>query len=108
MKSVISGMRLQRDNPKFLVAQYDALSSQIPILYILLIINALAVAITHIHAAPLWLSPFRPGGLVLVCIFRIAWWQVNGKGPLNPEKAYRVMRRTIFAAGILTSAFAVW
>jgi diguanylate cyclase (GGDEF)-like protein len=108
MKSLISGMRLQRDNPKFLVAQYDALSSQIPILYILLIINALAVAITHMNAAPLWLALYVPVGLSVVCIFRIAWWQMNGKGTLNADKAYRVMRRTIFAAGILTFAFAAW
>nr|WP_245472084.1 hypothetical protein [Rhizobium jaguaris] len=46
-------MRLQKENPTFLVAQYKALSSQIPVLYILLIINALAVAITHIRTAPM-------------------------------------------------------
>jgi diguanylate cyclase (GGDEF)-like protein len=108
MKNLISGMRLQRDNPKFLVAQYDALSSQIPILYILLIINALAVAITHIHTAPLWLALYVPVGLSVVCIFRIAWWQGNGKGTLNADQAYRVMHRTIYAAGILTFGFAGW
>ncbi|PZM12036.1 putative bifunctional diguanylate cyclase/phosphodiesterase [Rhizobium tubonense] len=108
MKNLLSGMRLQRDNPKFLVAQYDALSSQIPILYILLIINALAVAITHIHAAPLWLALYIPVSLSVVCIFRIAWWQLNGKGKLNADQAYRVMYRTVYAAGILTFCFAGW
>ncbi|MGO4565441.1 putative bifunctional diguanylate cyclase/phosphodiesterase [Rhizobium sp. 2YAF20] len=108
MKNLISGMRLQRDNPKFLLAQYDALSSQIPILYILLIINALAVAITHINAAPLWLALYIPVALSVLCAIRAVWWQLNGKGKLNAEQAYRVMRRTIFAAGILTFCFAGW
>ena len=51
MKNFIASLRLQKDNPKFLVAQFKALSSQIPILYVLLVINALAVAITHIKSA---------------------------------------------------------
>jgi diguanylate cyclase (GGDEF)-like protein len=108
MKKFLSGIRLQRDNPKFLVAQYDALSAQIPILYVLLVINALAVAITHIHAAPLWLALDVPVALSVICVFRIIWWQTNGKGRLDAERAYKVMRRTIYVSGILTVGFAGW
>src|SRR5689334_241191 len=108
MKSLLSGLRLQKDNPKFLVAQYDALSAQIPILYVLLVINALSVAITHIHAAPLWLALDIPVALSVVCVFRIIWWQMNGKGHLDAERAYKVMRRTIYVSGILTVGFGGW
>src|SRR5262245_21696276 len=96
MQNLLSGFRLQKDNPKFLVAQYNAVSSQIPILYILLIINALAVAITYIRTAPMWLALHVPVAMSVVCIFRIAWWQMNGKDTADAEKAYKVMRRTIF------------
>ncbi len=58
-----------KENPTFLVAQYKALSSQIPVLYILLVINALAVAITHIHTAPMWLALYVPVGLSVLCVF---------------------------------------
>ncbi|KAA0699466.1 EAL domain-containing protein [Neorhizobium sp. P12A] len=108
MKSLLSGLRLQKDNPKFLLAQYDALSAQIPILYVLLVINALSVAITHIHAAPLWLALDIPVALSVVCVFRIIWWQMNGKGRLDAERAYKVMRRTIYVSGVLTVGFGGW
>jgi diguanylate cyclase (GGDEF)-like protein len=108
MKNFLSGLRLQRENPKFLVAQFDALSQQIPILYILLVINALAVAITHIHTAPFWLALDIPVALSIVCVFRIIWWQTHGKGMVDAEQAYRVMRRTIVVSGILTIGFGGW
>ncbi|MDE1990892.1 MAG: EAL domain-containing protein [Rhizobiaceae bacterium] len=108
MKNLLSGMRLQKDNPTFLIAQYNALSSQIPILYILLVINALAVAITHIHTAPIWLALYIPVALSVVCVFRIAWWQIHGKEQVTAEYAYNVMRRTIVLAAVLTFAFGGW
>lgn len=52
MKNFLASLQLQKDNPTLLLAQFRALSSQIPILYVLLIINALAVAITHLKSAP--------------------------------------------------------
>ncbi|MGO8077628.1 hypothetical protein AB9F41_34840, partial [Rhizobium leguminosarum] len=54
MKNFLASLQLQKDNPTLLTAQFRALSSQIPILYVLMIINALAVAITHLKSAPLW------------------------------------------------------
>jgi len=108
MKSFIASLRLQKDNPKFLMAQFQALSTQIPILYVLLIINALSVAITHIKSAPLWLSLYIPTGLSVVCLFRLCWWEINGKENVTPERAYRLMRVTIAGSCILTVAFGLW
>ncbi|MFS8114844.1 EAL domain-containing protein [Rhizobium jaguaris] len=108
MRNLLSGLRLQKENPTFLVAQYKALSSQIPVLYILLIINALAVAITHIRTAPMWLALYVPVGLSILCIFRIVWWQIHGQDSISADRAYRVMHRTIILAGVLTFAFGAW
>lgn len=108
MKNFIASLRLQKDNPKFLVAQFKALSSQIPILYVLLVINALAVAITHIKSAPLWLSLYIPVGLSIVCVFRLCWWEINGKENVTPERALRLMKVTIVGATILTLGFGGW
>ncbi|MBB3455644.1 diguanylate cyclase (GGDEF)-like protein [Rhizobium sp. BK313] len=108
MRNLLSGLRLQKENPTFLVAQYKALSSQIPVLYILLVINALAVAITHIHTAPMWLALYVPVGLSVLCVFRIVWWQIHGQDCISGDRAYRVMRRTIVLAGVLTFAFGAW
>jgi diguanylate cyclase (GGDEF)-like protein len=108
MKNFIASLRLQKDNPKFLVAQFKALSSQIPILYVLLVINALAVAITHIKSAPLWLSLYIPVGLSIVCVFRLCWWEINGKENVTPERALRLMKGTLAGAVILTIGFGGW
>ncbi|MGV2101271.1 MULTISPECIES: putative bifunctional diguanylate cyclase/phosphodiesterase [unclassified Rhizobium] len=108
MKSFIASLRLQKDNPKFLMAQFQALSTQIPILYVLLIINALSVAITHIKTAPLWLALYIPTGLSVVCLFRLCWWEINGKENVTPERAYKLMRFTIVGSCILTVAFGFW
>ena len=108
MKNFLASMRLQKDNPTFLTAQFQALSAQIPILYVLLVINALAVAITHIKSAPLWLSLYIPVGLSIVCVFRLCWWEINGKENITPERAYRLMKITIVGASILTFAFGGW
>ncbi|MBB3312953.1 diguanylate cyclase (GGDEF)-like protein [Rhizobium sp. BK196] len=108
MKNFIASLRLQKDNPKFLVAQFKALSSQIPILYVLLVINALAVAITHIKSAPLWLSLYIPVGLSIVCVFRLCWWEISGKENVTPERALRLMKVTLSGAVILTIGFGGW
>ncbi|XAZ24008.1 EAL domain-containing protein [Sinorhizobium sp. B11] len=108
MKNFIASLRLQKDNPKFLVAQFKALSSQIPILYVLLVINALAVAITHIRSAPLWLSLYIPVGLSIVCVFRLCWWEISGKENVTPERALRLMKITLAGAVILTIGFGGW
>ncbi|WFU09459.1 EAL domain-containing protein [Rhizobium sp. CB3090] len=108
MRNLLSGLGLQKEHPTFMVAQYKALSSQIPVLYILLIINALAVAITHIHTAPMWLALYVPVGLSVLCVFRIIWWHMHGQDPVSADRAYSVMRRTVVLAGVLTLAFGTW
>lgn len=90
------------------MAQFKALSSQIPILYVLLVINALAVAITHIKSAPLWLSLYIPVGLSIVCVFRLCWWEISGRENVTPERALRLMKVTLAGAVILTIGFGGW
>ncbi|MGO8220185.1 putative bifunctional diguanylate cyclase/phosphodiesterase [Rhizobium ruizarguesonis] len=108
MKNFLASLQLQKDNPTLLLAQFRALSSQIPILYVLLIINALAVAITHLKSAPLWLSLYIPVTLSVVCVFRLCWWEIRGKEDVTAERAYRLMKLTMAGAGILTVAFGGW
>ena len=108
MKNFLASLRLQKDNPTFLTAQFQALSTQIPILYVLLVINALAVAITHLKSAPLWLSLYIPVALSIVCVFRLCWWEIRGKENITAERAYRLMKVTIAGASILACAFGGW
>ncbi|OCJ17613.1 diguanylate cyclase [Rhizobium sp. AC44/96] len=108
MNSFLASLRLQKDDPDFLKSQYKALASQIPILYVLLIINVLAVAITHIGTAPVWLSLYVPIGLSVTCLLRLCWWEIHGRDEVTAERAMTLMRITVVAAAVLTCAFGAW
>jgi len=98
----------RRDDSKLLLAQFEALSTRVPILYMLLVINAVAVSMTHIGTAPLWLAAYLPVLMSILCIIRLLWWQTRRRVPVTPEAAYRYLRRTERLAGILTLGFASW
>ncbi|WP_168990564.1 putative bifunctional diguanylate cyclase/phosphodiesterase [Aureimonas flava] len=54
--------------------QFHDLRSQIPLLYTLLAVNAVALGYTHYGVAPDWMSVWVPGALVIVGVARtIAW-----------------------------------
>jgi diguanylate cyclase (GGDEF)-like protein len=41
-------------------------------------------------------------------VFRLCWWEINGKENVTPERALRLMRTTTGGAGILAFAFGGW
>jgi diguanylate cyclase (GGDEF)-like protein len=99
---------LRRDQPKLLRAQVEALKVRVPILYVLLITNAAAVAATHIGTAPLWLATYIPGFLSLVCIIRIFWWKKLKPSAISVNQACSILNRTTALAVVLTIVFGVW
>ncbi|MHC8492677.1 putative bifunctional diguanylate cyclase/phosphodiesterase [Thalassospira sp. SM2505] len=66
--------KIQTEKPELIRAQVQALSRQIPVLYMLLLANAVALAYTHYGDAPDWLTVYAVIVLGTVCIARaIAW-----------------------------------
>ncbi len=66
--------KIHTEKPELIRAQVRALSRQIPVLYMLLLANAVAVAYTHYGVAPDWLTIYAVIVLAIVCIVRaIAW-----------------------------------
>ncbi len=96
------------DSPELTLAQWRALSRQIPLLYSMLLANTLIVAITHLSVAPVMLTVYVPVALTVLCVLRVAmWWGARGK-TVSPEKASRDLRNMIWAGAILSIGFTAW
>lgn len=91
------------------IAQLRELRSQVPLLYALLTMNAFAVAYTHYHFAPAFLTITVPLALGILCVTRlINWLQANTANDVTPGYATARLRRTIFHAGVLGAMYIGW
>ncbi|ANB76255.1 putative bifunctional diguanylate cyclase/phosphodiesterase [Paraburkholderia phytofirmans] len=95
-------------DPELVRSQLQAFGYQIPLLYFILIVNTMAVAVTHLELAPAWLSLYFPGALCTLCVIRCArWWRVRRR-PLTHEQAVPELRKLIWLAGLFAVAFSTW
>ncbi|MFL9960259.1 EAL domain-containing protein [Paraburkholderia sediminicola] len=95
-------------DPELVRSQVQAFSRQIPLLYFILLVNTMAVAVTHLRSAPAWLSIYVPASLCALCIIRcVRWWRIRHR-VLTHDKAVPELRKVIWLAGILGVAFSVW
>jgi diguanylate cyclase (GGDEF)-like protein len=95
-------------NARVSVAQYAALSRQVPVLYLLLLVNAGALAFTHYGTAPFMLSVLVPGLLCGVCLIRLVLWLLRTQSVPSPDVVIEKMRKTVILAGVLSLGFGMW
>ncbi|CAN5395118.1 EAL domain-containing protein [soil metagenome] len=101
-------LNLPRDNPDLVQAKLAAFTRQVPIMYALVMVNTVALAITHMDTAPALLTVAIPALLSAVCIVRmILWWRSQGK-LVSHEAAIARLRSTIATAGLLGAGFSAW
>lgn len=108
MGKLLALISVPGDNPRLLVAQFGALSRQLPMMYMVLLINTWALAFTHWDSAPQWLALWIPVLLTLVCGARsVMWWQMSGNPP--PVPIIRTMlARTNRLAIFIALGFTAW
>lgn len=95
------------EDPELVQAQARAFSRQVPLMYGILLVNSLVLAATH-TTAPDLLRIYVPGLLALACMLRIAmWWRSRDAG-ISDAKARRLLRSTVWIAGILGLGFSSW
>ncbi|WP_062115875.1 putative bifunctional diguanylate cyclase/phosphodiesterase [Aureimonas sp. AU40] len=87
--------------------QLDELSRQVPLLYVLLSVNSLAVAYSLSDSAPFWLTTLMPVLLVVVCTCRVFLW-MRRPTPPDAASARRALNRITVIAAILALAFVTW
>ncbi|MFL9904479.1 EAL domain-containing protein [Paraburkholderia fungorum] len=95
-------------DPELVRSQLQAFGRQIPLLYFILMVNTMAVAVTHLRSAPAWLSIYFPAALCTLCVIRcVRWWRVRHR-VLTHDKAVPELRKLIWLAGIFGIAFCSW
>lgn len=91
-----------------LVEQFRILTSQIPILYGVLIVNSISIAYALPASLPAWLRFGVPGALLVISVVRMVYWmKLRGTEP-TPEGALRHLQKTRIFAAMLNAAFSIW
>jgi len=89
-------------------SQVAAYKKQIPLMYLIVDANVLALSFTHFSTAPYWLTLIIPTLLVVVSLFRmIGWWRVRND-QITDADAARVLRTTNIFAVVLGCGFVAW
>jgi diguanylate cyclase (GGDEF)-like protein len=108
LRSFLRWMMIDPRHPEIAQAQYNELKYQVPSLYALLMVNAIAVAYTHYDVAP----PYLTVGvllpmLVLTSIRMVAWMRARAIVP-GPDEAIRKMRQTVILGSVISAIYIAW
>jgi len=108
IKTIARIFAIRQDRPDLLMAQAAAFTRQVPMMYLVLLVNAFALAATHFHSAPLSLTVGGPACLTLICAWRMAGWlRLRHKG-FDAARAGKMLRGTVVAALGLSIGFSAW
>jgi diguanylate cyclase (GGDEF)-like protein len=100
--------QLPADNPELLQSQLRMFTSQVPLLYFMLLTNVVAVSYTHFEAAPRSLTLVVSGLLSVVCAVRLSQWMWTKKRTLSADQVLRRLKATVALAGIVSVLFLIW
>jgi diguanylate cyclase (GGDEF)-like protein len=105
---VMGAFRVDGSDPELVRSQMQAFGRQIPLLYFILIVNTMAVAVTHVQCAPAWVAIYAPAALCAVCVIRcVRWWRVRHE-TLTHEKSVPELRKTVWLACVIGVVFTAW
>lgn len=90
------------------LAQWHVLRRQIPLMYVLLMINTVILSATHYGYAPEPLTVYIPAGMTLLCLGRVLlWWRIS-TSDVTLQRARRDIRSTIILGPPIGVGFAAW
>lgn len=95
------------NDPTLALAQAEQLRRQIPLLYGLLLINSLAIAITHAGLAPPLLTFSVPAVLFGATLARLVYWS-RSRPIVDPARAQRLLRTLTVLAAVFGTAYVIW
>lgn len=105
---MLARIRINSGSPALAKAQMRAFSKQVPLLYLILLINTFALAYNHLAVAPLWLSIGFPLALASICLVRIVTWIKTRNLVLSDEEVARRLRSIVVLALVLGASFLTW
>jgi diguanylate cyclase (GGDEF)-like protein len=91
-------------------SQFDAFSRQLPLLYLILVVNSIAVAVTHVAVAPAWLAIYMPLGMCSACLVRLVVWlrRRRQRTSLSEAQIAKRLKTTVWLIALLGVMFTVW
>jgi diguanylate cyclase (GGDEF)-like protein len=104
----INLLKVPADKPELVLAQVQAFSRQVPLLYLVLLANIGFVAATHFNVAPAWLTLGIPSVFAVVAILRIIGWLKTRKAHLTATQAVARLRSTVALSIFLGSCMTAW
>ncbi len=101
-------LAVDAENPQLIKAQQAAFIKQVPLLYLMLMTNVVALSLTHLSAAPPMLTLYIPGALCLGCCIRILGWWRSRHNSVSHEGAVRQLQSTVYVGVLLGVGFTSW
>jgi diguanylate cyclase (GGDEF)-like protein len=96
------------DAPELALAQWRALSRQVPLMYAMLVSNSLILAWTHHGIAPDELTLYVPAVLTALSMLRTGMWWRSRRRIISPARARANLRAMIWIGAALALAFTTW
>jgi diguanylate cyclase (GGDEF)-like protein len=103
-----NSLKIRTDKPELVRAQVNALTRQIPVLYMLLLANAVALAYTHYGTAPDWMTIHSVIVLGVICIARAIAWGRARVDVGNVDACIRHLKRIRVLAVVISVLFTAW
>ncbi|WP_208977973.1 EAL domain-containing protein [Labrenzia sp. 011] len=101
-------MMIDPRHPEIAQAQYRELKTQIPSLYALLMVNAVAVSYTHFDSAPFYLTVGILTPILLFTSIRLIVWASSRTKDLGPDEAIKKMRHTVIMGSLVAVIYIAW
>ncbi len=96
------------DDPVLMRAQFMALKRQLPLCYLLLGSNVLALAYTHYLVAPNFMTFCAPGLLLPICVQRtFEWYRFEVDSFTDAQLRWKA-KSTVATTGLLGISFTAW
>ncbi len=96
------------DVPELALAQWRALSRQVPLMYAMLVANTIIVAWTHYDVAPVELTLYTPALLTALSVIRTVMWWRSRRRTVTATKAKSNLRAMIWIGAALALGFTAW
>ncbi|MFK4443556.1 diguanylate cyclase (GGDEF)-like protein [Caballeronia udeis] len=99
---------IPKNDSDLLIAQYRAFTFQMPLMYVILMINTWGLAATHMHMAPWWMTIYIPVVMTVISAVRVIGWLRRSKQDATRDIALKALSRTQRLSGIIALAFTLW
>lgn len=108
IRAFLRWMMIDPRHPEIAQAQYNELKTQVPSLYALLMVNAVAVSYTHYDVAPVYLTVGVLVPMLVLTTVRMLAWLRAGRIELGPDEAIAKMRQTVLLGSLVAVIYITW